>query len=191
MICKTRISTVGLATLFLSGVLMASMLQGCSVVMAARQPGKKDLSVLDRGTPRSIVRAELGYPVDIDDPDETHGCHETYSFEQGYSGATKASRAIFHLTADVFTLAFWEIVGTPTEAYFDGTDVRLEVLYDESERVEAVCVYSGEKKVESNVLVSPMRMREMTTEDTPAPTPAVEPEEPPPDEADSGGARIQ
>ena len=175
MIYKTRISTVGLATLFLSGVLMAPTLQGCSVVMAIKQPGKKDLSVLDRGTPRSVVRAELGYPIDVDDPDETHGCHETFLFEQGYSGATKASRAVFHLAADVFTFALWEFVGTPTEAFFDGTDVRLEVLYDDSERVEAVCVYSGEKKVESNVLVNPMKMREMTAEDTPAPTPAVEP----------------
>jgi len=191
MVSETRIATVGLAALFLSALLMAPTLQGCSVVMAARQPGKKDLSVLDKGTPRSIVRAELGAPVDFDDPDETHGCHETFAFEQGYSGATKASRAIFHFTADVFTLALWEIVGTPTEAYFDGTDVRLEVLYDDSERVEAVCVYSGGKKVKSNVLVSPMEMREMTAEDTPAPTPAVEPEEPPADEADSGGARIQ
>lgn len=191
MIRKARIRTFGLAILFLSGTLMAGMLQGCSVVMAARQPNKKDLSVLEKGTPRAVVRRELGWPVEVDDPDETHGCHETYLFEQGYSGVTKASRAVFHLTADIFTFALWELVGTPTEAIFDGTDVRLEVLYDDSEHVEAVCVYTGERKVKSNVMVSPWKMREMTAEDTPAPIPALEPVEPPADEAGSGGARAQ
>jgi hypothetical protein len=195
MIGKARVGRVGVAVVCLGVVLV--VVQGCSVVMAARQPGKKDLSVLEKGTPRSIVRAELGAPIDFDEPDETHGCHETFAFKQGYGGATKASRAIFHLAADVFTLGLWEIVGTPTEAYFDGTNVRLEVLYDESERVEAVCVYSGGKKVASDVLVSPTEMRHMTTEGAPAPKPEdkimpdVEQEGTSTDEVDSGGAPVE
>ena len=150
--------------IFVLASFTVSTVTGCSVVMAARQPGKKDLSVLERGTPRSVVRTELGAPVHYDEADETHGCHETFVFKQGYAGGTKAARAIFHLTADVFTFGLWEIVGTPTEAYFDGTDVRLEVLYDDADRVEAVCVYSGGKVVESTAMISPWEMRERTAE---------------------------
>ncbi len=36
---------------------------GCSVVMATKQPHKKNLTVLDEGTPRNIVIAELGAPI--------------------------------------------------------------------------------------------------------------------------------
>ncbi len=35
----------------------------CAVVKATNQPGAKDLSVLDKGTPRATVIAELGKPV--------------------------------------------------------------------------------------------------------------------------------
>ncbi len=125
----------------------------CSVVMAARQPGQKDLAVLERGTPRSVVRGELGVPIESHEATETTKCHETYSFEQGYSGPTKAGRAIFHLAADVFTLGLWEIIGTPTELHFDGTEVNLEVSYDENDRVDSVCVYGGHEVVTADTVV--------------------------------------
>ena len=38
-------------------------LNGCAVYMAANQPDKKDLEVLKVGTPRSVVVAELGAPI--------------------------------------------------------------------------------------------------------------------------------
>ncbi|MBI4356222.1 MAG: hypothetical protein HY597_07260 [Candidatus Omnitrophica bacterium] len=106
---------------------------GCAVFMAAKQPRKMDLSVLKQGTPRSTLLAELGQPV----ASETRGGKkvDVFSFRQGYSKPTKAARAVFHGAADVFTLGLWEIVGTPTEAVFDGTKMSLEVTYDQDDRV--------------------------------------------------------
>ena len=66
-----------------------------------------------------------------------------YKFVQGYHGGVKAGRAIFHGAADVFTLGLWEVLGTPIEGYADGTEVKLEVYYDESDKVKSVNVLSG------------------------------------------------
>ena len=109
---------------------------GCAVFMAAKQPSKKDLSVLSLGTPRSLLLAELGQPVTTETRDGKQV--DVFSFTQGYSKPAKAARAVFHGAADVFTLGLWEIVGTPTEAVFDGTKMALEVTYDENDRVENV-----------------------------------------------------
>ena len=109
---------------------------GCAVFMAAKQPPKKDLSVLSLGTPRSLLLAELGQPV-ITDTRDGHNV-DVFSFTQGYSKPAKAARAVFHGAADVMTLGLWEIIGTPTEAVFDGTKMALEVTYDENDRVEHV-----------------------------------------------------
>ena len=49
-------------TLIVSG-LCIYLLTGCSVFMAAKQPPKKDLTVLNVGTPRNVLIAELGSPV--------------------------------------------------------------------------------------------------------------------------------
>jgi hypothetical protein len=38
----------------------------------------------------------------------------------------------------VFTLGLWEVVGTPTEAVFNGKRVAYEVTYDSSDRIESV-----------------------------------------------------
>ncbi|MFQ5899378.1 MAG: hypothetical protein ACE5JN_14195 [Candidatus Methylomirabilia bacterium] len=51
-----------LASYVVMGLLLLTS-SGCSVFMAAKQPDKKDLSVLDEGAPRSHVAAELGTPV--------------------------------------------------------------------------------------------------------------------------------
>lgn len=140
------------------------VVSGCSVFMAASQPGKKDLDVLSKGTPRSQVIEELGAPNIMEDDPEGNFCHEAYAFEQGYSGLTKGGRATFHLAADLFTIGLWEIIGTPMELYFDGTEVDLEVLYDENDRVESVCVYSGRDVVSGGPLVSPSRLRQQVDE---------------------------
>lgn len=146
-------STVGIRPLAACIALSFATL-GCAVVMAANQPGKKDLRVLERGSPRTAVVAELGQPTFTEDDPEGRYCHETYVFEQGYSGVAKGSRAAFHFVADVFTLGLWELVGTPTEMVFDGTEVSLEVLYDEDDRVQSVCVFSGREAVSGGALVS-------------------------------------
>jgi hypothetical protein len=108
---------------------------GCSVVMAAKQPDAKDLSVLNEGTPRSAVVSELGPPVWSG---EREGAKvEVFSFVDGYHKGTKAARAFFHAAADVFTFGLWEVVGTPAEAIFSGSKMRIEVVYDAQERVKS------------------------------------------------------
>ena len=109
---------------------------GCAVFMAARQPSRKDLSVLSRGTPRNMVLAELGQPAATETRDGKKV--DVFSFTQGYSKPAKAARAVFHGTADIFTLGLWEVVGTPTEAVFDGTKMGLQVTYDGDDRIESV-----------------------------------------------------
>ena len=110
---------------------------GCAVYMAATAPGKKDLSVLDPGTNRGFVVAELGTPVVSEERSQGKDRFDIFSFKQGYSGLTKAGRAFFHLAADVFTLCLWEIIGTPTEIAFRGTQMKAQVTYDENDGVKS------------------------------------------------------
>jgi hypothetical protein len=58
-------------------------LEGCSVVMAVKQPDKKNVDLLKVGTPRSILVAELGAPVSSE-MKEGKKC-DIFAFVQGYS----------------------------------------------------------------------------------------------------------
>jgi len=104
--------------------------------MAAKQPPKKNLGVLKEGTPRSLLLAEFGQPVATETKQGKKV--DVFSFTQGYSKGAKAGRAVFHGAADVLTLGLWEVVGTPTEATFDGKKMAVEVTYDASDKVEKV-----------------------------------------------------
>lgn len=73
--------------------------QGCSVFMAARQPGRKDTSLFKAGTPRSMLIAEFGAPSASEERNGNK--YEIFRFTQGYSGPAKVGRALFHGTADV------------------------------------------------------------------------------------------
>ena len=100
---------------------------GCSVYIAANQADKKNVHVLDKGTPRSQVMAEFGELLYTkNEPGKT--C-DVFSFVQGYAKGAKAGRAFFHGAADFFTLGLWEVVGTPVEAVPDGSSVQVEVYY--------------------------------------------------------------
>jgi hypothetical protein len=116
---------------------------GCSVYMAASQPGQKNLDVFSVGTPRSLVLAEVGQPQASEMKDGKRV--DVFSFVQGYSKGAKAGRAFFHAAADFFTLGLWEAVGTPTEAVFSGDKVAYEVTYDSSDKVEKVVSLIREK----------------------------------------------
>ena len=109
---------------------------GCSVVMAAKQPGAKDLSVLKEGTPRSHVIAELGAPVWSGEKGGKKV--DVFAFTQGYSGAARAGRAFFHGAADVLTLGLWEVIGTPIEGVATGTEMKVEITYDGNDKVNSV-----------------------------------------------------
>ena len=127
-------SIVAAAMIMVVGVVTS----GCAVVMAAKQPSKKEVGLLAPGVPRNLVLAELGQPVVTET--RTGKRVEVYSFVQGYSKGVRVSRSIAHGAADVLTFGLWEAIGTPTEAIFDGTRMAYEVTYDASDRVEQVVV---------------------------------------------------
>ena len=122
------------------------LVTGCSVVMATQQPGRKDLSVLSKGVERPRVIAELGSPLATEVVDGKK--QDVFAFKQGYSTGAKAGRAVFHGVADVFTLGLWEVVGTPAEAVFHGSEVKVRVFYDKDDKVESILTYAGKEKVD-------------------------------------------
>ena len=123
-------------------VVFAALAAGCAAVKATQQPGKKDLSILSAGTPRTHVIAELGTPLwsDARDGDTV----DVFAFKQGYTKGVKAGRALVHGAADVATFGLWEVVGIPAEMIADGTDVRVEVHYDPRQVVRTVEVIKGD-----------------------------------------------
>ena len=131
--------------LLATALAMATLATGCAVYMAAKQPEKKDISVLREGTGRGHVITELGAPMHTEERQD--GRVDYYKFVQGYHPGVKAGRAVFHGVADFFTLGLWEIVGTPIEGIADGTEVKLEVYYDKSDRVRHVKALSGGKVI--------------------------------------------
>jgi hypothetical protein len=109
---------------------------GCSVFMAAKQPDAKNIELFKTGTSRKALWAEFGPPLISE---QTNGQKvEIFTIIQGYSKLAKTGRAIFHGAADVFTLGLWEIIGTPTELFFDGTEMAFHVIYDENDQLEQV-----------------------------------------------------
>lgn len=124
--------------------LLALNLSACAVINAAKQPDKKDLTVLNVGVPRAMVIGELGHPTTTEQRDRRK--IDTFAFVQGYSDGVKTSRAMFHGVADVLTLGLWEIVGTPLESIASGSPVRIEVRYDENDRVDEMVLFEGPGK---------------------------------------------
>jgi|GEM_PF-1297128 len=122
--------------------LVCLMLAGCSVMMASKAPGRKDMNVLTPGVSRSRIVAELGQPLQSrKTPDG--GAKDVFAFKQGYTTGTKAGRAIFHGLADLNTLFLWELAATPLESSMQGEDVRVEVQYDNDELARRIEYFSG------------------------------------------------
>ena len=116
--------------------LAAIGVSGCSPVLAAKQPSRRDVELLSPGIPRNLLVAELGQPVSTETKNGKRV--EVFSFVQGYRKGVKVARTIGHGAADVFTLGLWEVVGTPTEATLNGHRIAYEVTYDAGDRVEQV-----------------------------------------------------
>ena len=122
-----------IAALVVAGMLMSS----CSIIMAANQPGHKDLGVLTDGTPRPHVAAALGKPAWSGNNEQGFDV-EVFQFVQGYSGGARAARTTWHLTADLFSAGLWELIGTPIESTYSGTKINAVVTYDEHQKVKSV-----------------------------------------------------
>lgn len=112
-------------------------LNGCAVVMAAKQPDYKNVDLFKVGTPRGQLLGEFGQPITSETKSNGVRC-DTFSFTQGYSGGAKAGRAFLHGIADVLTLGAWELIGTPTEAVFSGSTVGYQACYDQQDRIQEV-----------------------------------------------------
>ena len=130
---------------------------GCSVMMAARAPEKKDLSVLTPGAARSQVVAELGPP--LQSRTDQYGEKDVFAFKQGYTLPTRVVRSTVHAAADVATVAIWEVVGTPLESSLQGEDVRVEVAYDDAERVQRVEYFAGAHLANGGPTLAPWMRR--------------------------------
>lgn len=128
--------------LFLFTAIAALLLSSCSVYMATNQPPKRNLAVLRPGTDRDLVIAELGAPVTTEKTSD--GSKDIYTFVQGYSKLNKAGRALFHGTADLFTIGLWEAVGTPVEGAFDGKRISVRVTFDPEGKVKETKTLSVE-----------------------------------------------
>jgi hypothetical protein len=78
-----------------------------------------------------------------------------FTFTQGYSTGAKTARALFHGVADVFTLGLWEVIATPGEAIFSGTDMKLEIAYDNKDQVKSVKKLGGENEQKKEASTQP------------------------------------
>lgn len=129
----------------LAALAMSWAMLGCSAYMAANQPGQKDLTLLTKGQPRAKLIAEYGTPIHTETRDGVK--RDIFKFKHGYHGGVRAARAVLHGTASVATLGLWEIVGTPTEGYMNGTELSAEVIYDANERVATAVPLTGEDEI--------------------------------------------
>jgi len=92
---------------------------GCSVYMAANQPGKKNIDLFKVGTPRSLLLAEFGLPT-ASEVRKDGKKYEIFAFTQGYSTGAKAGRAIFHGAADILTIGYGRRSGRPLKQHLMG-----------------------------------------------------------------------
>lgn len=131
-----------------AAVLVAVVLSGCSVYMAASSDGKKDLSVLRPGTDRDTVIAELGAPITSDwietaalspDAEPKRERVDIFKFLLERSSASNSGRAVAYGAAAVLTLGLSELVTTPLEAGVgDAGERRCRIVYDEDDRVSRI-----------------------------------------------------
>ena len=111
-------------------------LSACASSAVLRRPKSKNLDSVKPGISRGFVIAELSQPVSSSDA-SGEKC-DSFAFDKGVHMGWKASRAIFHLGADLFTLFLWELVAWPAERAVAGNNTKVEVCYDQAEKVKTV-----------------------------------------------------
>jgi len=118
-----------------AGIVMCLLMNGCSSVTAAKQPGRKPVELFEPGTPRHEIISAFGYPAES----ETRAGkrYEVFRFTQGYTAGAKAGRAVLHGAADILTLGLWEVVGQEVEEGAAGSELAYGVLYDRDDRIES------------------------------------------------------
>jgi len=126
--------------------LVAVLSQGCGVYLAATQPQKVDVDALATGgLPRDMVITRLGVPISsVKHEDGTRT--EIYEFYGGSSAGWKYGRAAFHAAADLFTLALWEVVATPTEMVIKGDKRSARAEFDKHDGLKEFTVLGADAK---------------------------------------------
>lgn len=126
--------------ILLLGVVLLLFSIGCSAVMAVKQPEQKNLNVLEMGTHKDAVRAELGAPISTGVTVEGEKLeYDVFGFSEGNSRGWGVARAFLYGVLDFFTLGLWEVVGTPLEGSISGGEKKnIRVLYNERNKVARV-----------------------------------------------------
>jgi hypothetical protein len=119
-------------------IVIGAATSACSINRALDEPHKKDYNVLQPGTNRDLVRAELGQPL----ASVNHDDCDVFSFQEGSSG-WKYVRAVSYGVLDVATLGAAELATNPTEAAVGKDKLRVRVCYDARQNV----VYSERLEV--------------------------------------------
>jgi hypothetical protein len=78
---------------------------------------------------------------------------------------------MFHGVADVFSLGLWEVVSTPGEMIFSGTDMKIEVRYDKDDKVKSVKNLDNGKDVQQTKADSDSKTTSVSTRETPESSP--------------------
>jgi len=126
-------------------LLIMSMTQGCSVVKATSGPESKDLSVLEKGTDRYEVIAELGQPLMTENDEDGHKV-DLFKFMQGQNAAAKAGKGVVYGVMAVGTLGLSEVFTSPLEGSVgSGAEMQIKVVYNDQNRVDAVNVLKDER----------------------------------------------
>jgi hypothetical protein len=119
---------------------------GCGVYMAFTQPPAVDTEALEvGGLSRDVVVERLGAPKSsTKNADGTR--EDIFEYYEGSSTGWKIGRGVFHLAADIFTAALWEIVATPMEFGIRGDKVTGRADFDKNDRLVSFKVLKREEK---------------------------------------------
>lgn len=117
-------------------VVATVFLSGCSMYMAAKQPGKKNLELLSAGAKRDILIDEFGGPAE--NGKEGDALYDVFVFTKGYSAGQRAGRLLLHGTLSFLTTGLWEPVGMRMEREASKEMMKIKVIYDSDGLVKNV-----------------------------------------------------
>ncbi len=119
---------------------IAAYLSACAAVTATGRPTRKNMKLLEAGTPRAALMPEFGKPIHT--KTVAGQSFDIFAFDKGITDGEKLGRAALHIGADLFTIFLWEIIGWPSEMAASGPNTRVEVAYDADEKIKHVAYLS-------------------------------------------------
>src|SRR2546425_10555130 len=94
--------------------LILAVASGCSLWMETKRPDYTDVSVVQKGTPRHMVAAVFGKPLESYKKDGKD-VDVFQADPNGRYGGTRAAITSFNAVADVLSIGMWEAVASPAE----------------------------------------------------------------------------